>query len=351
MLRSKLTIFFARAFLLALGFLHCLIAPVGFAQTPDDYATAAAQFHAGEYVDAARLFQKAEAAAPGKTDALLFAAKAFVHLEKYADADHSLHAYLGERPDSPEALYLLGYVLNRENRPAESLAVYTKAAALQPPLGDDLKVVGLDYVLLNDYADAIHWLEKAVQLDSQNYEAWYFLGRAYYTRTRIAEAGEAFKKALQLKPHDWKAENNLGLVLEAEARPAEAIEAYRSAIAWEQTEAAQSEQPYLNLGSILLDQDRSEEALPSLEQAAKLGATNPVCHLKLGIAFLRLSKLEEAQKELEAAAQLDPENAATHFQLGKLYKAMHAMDRAQKEFARAAEIQSREVAGAVRKKD
>lgn len=352
MSRSALTILSARGFLLALGFLLlCLSAPLGFAQAPDDYAAATARFRAGEYADAALLFQKAEATAPGKTDALVFAAKAFVRLEKYADADTSLHAYLGEQPNSPEALYLLGYVLNRENRPSESLAVYTKAAALQPPLGDDLKIVGLDYVLLNDYADAIHWLEKAVQLDDRNYEAWYFLGRAYYTRTRISEAGAAFEKALQLKPHDSKAENNFGLVLEAEARPAEAMQAYRSAIEWQQKEPRQSEQPYLNLGSILLDQDRSEEALPSLEQAVKLGLTNPLCHQKLGTAFLRLSKLGEAQKELEAAARLDPENAATHFQLGKLYKQMHAMDRAQKEFARAEEIQSRAAAGAVLKKE
>ena len=39
----------------------------------------------------------------------------------------------------------------------------TKAAALQSPTGDDLKIVALDYVLLNDYSDAVRWLEKAVE--------------------------------------------------------------------------------------------------------------------------------------------------------------------------------------------
>jgi tetratricopeptide (TPR) repeat protein len=310
------------------------------AHDSSDYAKGLASFRAGDYAQAAEFFRKADAAAPGATDALFMAAKAFVHLEKYPDAESALRSYLAKSP-SADALYLLGYVLNREDRPADSLKIYTQAAALQPPAGDDLKIVGLDYVLLDDYPSAIHWLEKAVDVDPKNGEAWYFLGRACYTRSRLSEAKAAFDKALQLNPEDAKAENNLGLIFESEARPADAIQAYKQAIAWQQKSARPSEQPYLNLGSILLDQERNEEALPPLEQAVKLAATNPLCRLKLGIAYLRVQKLDRAQSELEEAARLDPGNAAVHFQLGKLYKQMHALDRAQKEFARAEEIQSR----------
>lgn len=310
------------------------------AQVPDDYARGLSSFRAGDYAQAAEFFQKADATVPGATDALLLAAKALVHLEKYKDADSVLRSYLVRKPESPEALFLLGYVLHRENRPADSLEIYTKAAARHPPAGDDLKIVGLDYVLLKDYSSAIHWLEKALELDPKNAEAWYFLGRAYYTRSRLPEAQAAFQRVLQLNPTDAKAENNIGLILESQARPAEAIDAYKLAIAW-QHNAHPSEQPYLNLGSILLDQERNEEALAALEQAVKLAPANSLCRLKLGVAYLRLSKLGSAQTELEEAARLDPENAAVHFQLGKLYKQMHTMDRARKEFGRAEEIQSR----------
>jgi len=326
-----------------------LLLHFSFAQAPSDYANGLASFRAGNYADALEFFRKAEAAAPGSTDALVFAAKALVHLEKYAEADAALRSYLAWQSNSPDALYLLGYVLNRENQPGESLETYTKAAARQPPTGDDLKVVGLDYVLLDDFPSAIRWLEKAVELDSRNAEAWYFLGRAYYTRSRISEAKAAFEKVLQLNPKDAKAENNLGLVFESEARPSEAIEAYQQAIAWQQANPKPSEQPYLNLGSLLLDEGRNEEALPVLEEAAKLSPVNSLCRLKLGIAYFRLSKLENARKELEEAARLDPDNAAVHFQLGKLYKQMRLLDQAQKEFRRAEEIQGRAAAVAAPK--
>lgn len=322
------------------------VAP-NFAQTSDEYKDAMVSFRAGAYAQAAELFQKAEAAAPGQTEALLFAAKAFVHLEKFEDAESSSRAYLRSRPTSSDCLYLLGYVLHRENRPADSLEIYTKAAAIEPPSGDDLKIVGLNYVLLNDYADAIRWLAQSVARDPKNQEAWYYLGRAYYTQSRIPESDAAFRKALQLHPTDAKSENNLGLVLESEAHPDEAIAAFQHAIAWQQNAVRQSEQPYLNLGSILLDEERNEEALPPLEQAVKLAGTNALCHLKLGVAYMRLSKFDQAHKELETAARVDPENAATHFQLGKLCRQMHSMACAQKEFARAEEIQSRAAAKAV----
>ena len=319
------------------------------AQAPSDYTNGVASFRAGDYSRAVAFFRKAEADAPNTTDALVLAAKALVHLERFTEAEDALRTYLASQTDSPDALYLLGYVLNRENRPADSLEIYTKAAARQKPTGDDLKIVGLNYVLLEDYANAIHWLERAVEFEPGNAEAWYFLGRAYYTRSRMSEAKTAFEKVLQLHPKDSKAENNLGLVLQSEARPAEAVAAYKQAIAWQEAGAKQSEQPYLNLGTVLLDEGRDEEALPALKKAVQLSGGNSLCRLKLGIAYLRLSKLESARAELEEAARLDPENPAIHFQLGKLYKQLHLLEQAQKEFRRAEEIHSRAAAVAAPK--
>ena len=308
-----------------------------------------AEFRAGNYAAAAALFSKAEAASPGTTDALLYAGKSFVHLQNYAEAESAIRIYQVQHPDSEDALYLLGFVLHREGKLVESLETYTEAAARRTPLGDDLKIVGLNYVLLNDYGDAIKWLEKAVEIDPRNKDAWYYLGRAYYTESRLAAARKAFLIVLDLDPRDVKAENNLGLIFESEAKPDDAIEAYQKAIAWQEHAVHPSEQPYLNLGNLLLDLDRIDEAIPALNKALELAPNNAICHLKLGTAYLRRGQFKEAQQSLEKATQLDPENAAAHYQLGKLYKQIHAVDRAKAEFDRTAELQSR-AAGATSQK-
>jgi Tfp pilus assembly protein PilF len=310
-------------------------------QTNSEYERGVAAFRAGDYATAADLFARADTAAPGTTDALIYQAKSLVHLQNFNLSESVLRQYIALHADSDEALYLLGFVLNRENRPKESLEIYTRAATLKTPVGDDLKIVGLDYVLLNDYADASKWLEKAVELDPKNKDAWYYLGRAYYTRGLLPESRRAFQAALHLDPRDARAENNLGLILESEAKPNDALDAYRYAIEWQEVTPRQSEQPYLNLGSLLLELDRAGEAIAPLEKAVELGINNASCHLKLGTAYMRTNRLPEAQRELEKAVRLDPENAAIHYQLARFYKQVHQMEKAKVEFQRTEELQSR----------
>ena len=319
----------------------CVCAVASAAQTSGDLALGLSEFSKGNFTSAAALFARAEEAAPGTTDALLYASKAYIHLEQFTAAEGALRRYLLGHAATGDALYLLGYVLHREGKAAESLETYTKAAQLRTPIGDDLKIVGLNYVLLNDYPDATKWLEKAVETEPKNKEAWYFLGRAYYTKSSIPEARKAFLKVLELDPRDAKAENNLGLILESEAQPDAAMDAYRQAIQWQEQSVRPSEQPYLNLGSLLMEQSQVSEAVPPLQKAVELAPKDAICRLKLGTAYLRLGKLADAQRDLEKAVQLAPDDPAAHYQLGKLYKEMKALDRAKAEFDRTAELQSR----------
>jgi tetratricopeptide (TPR) repeat protein len=311
------------------------------AQTTGDFALGLTEFSKGNFSSAAALFARAEAATPGATDALLYESKSYVHLEQFTAAEGTLRRYLVTHGTSSDALYLLGYVLHREGKARESLDMYTKAAQYRTPAGDDLKIVGLNYALLNDYPDSIKWLEKAVEAEPKNKEAWYFLGRAYYTRADIPDARKAFLQVLKLDPRDSKAENNLGLILESEAQPDGAMDAYRKAIQWQEQGVRPSEQPYLNLGNLLMEQSQVADAVPLLQKAVELAPQNAICRLKLGTAYFRLGKLAEAQQDLEKAVQLAPDDPAAHYQLGKLYKELKAPERAKAEFDRTAELQSR----------
>jgi tetratricopeptide (TPR) repeat protein len=332
-------------FLLVTG---CFLCPSHVrAQSGGEYDQALAEFRAGNYPSAAARFASIDAASPGVTDALVYRSKCLVYLQDFPGAEKALHSYLELHRDSSDALYMLGFVLNREDRPAESLAAYTQAAAITPPTSDDLKIVGLDYVLLNDNADAIKWLEKAVAFDSKNKDAWYYLGRAYYTQPQLFKAKQAFLTALQVDPRDAKAENGLGLVFESDAQPAAALDAYQKAIAWDASNPRKSEQPYVNLGSLLLEQGRIQDAIKPLETAVVLAPGNAYCHMRLGTAFFRIGKMEQAQRELVKATELDPENAAAHYQLGRIYKVTHQPDRATAEFDRTAQLQSRSAAPTV----
>lgn len=225
-----------------------------------------------------------------------------------------------DEASAAEARYRLARSLQANNRPAESLKMFTEAAAMRRPSGEDLRLVALDYVLLNDAADARHWLLESVALEPRNTEAWYDMARNEMTIGDYAKAEAAVRKALALEPRLVKAENNLGLILEALNRPDEAERAYRQAVAWQAGLATPSEQPLLNFGLLLNSRGRSAEALPMLEQAVLLRPDDASAQAAMARARANTGDVAGAIASMRKAVALDGENPRLHFQLGQLLR-------------------------------
>jgi tetratricopeptide (TPR) repeat protein len=314
--------------------LYCCFNRAASGQPGDAYRQGAEAFAGRDYPKAVERLRKAESEAPGSSDALLLCAKALVHLDRYAEAGQSLRAYITNHPGKADAQFLLGYVLFRQNRPRDSLAVYTEAAALERPRADDFKIVGLDYVLLNDYAEAIRWLERSVKENPADAEACYSLGRAYYTQNFFDRAIAAFGQALKLDPSLGKAHNNLGLALAAQNRLEDAAAAYRRAIAVDAETGKRSEQPYINLAGLLVDGNRASEALQLLTTARQIDPKSDRIENLRGRALLSEGRLVEAEAAFRAALAIQPDSGALHYQLGRVLKRLAKNDEAAREFER-----------------
>ncbi len=271
-------------------------------------------------------------------EAGLAGAKQAAHDERWGDAEHLARSYLADHEASAEGHYVLALALQREDRPGESLREYTRAAQLRTPTATELSLVAYDYVLLNDYADADKWMTQSAGWDSGNGETWYALGRIKYSENRFAEAVSSFQRALELQPKLVKAEDNLGLAYEGLNRTEDAIAAYRQAIAWQQKEDHPSEQPYLNLGILLLDRNQLDEALPLLVRATSLSPQDGKSHAALGRLYRHKGDLALAQSEFEQAVAADPKSASLRFQLGQVYRNEGQQAKARAELARAAEL-------------
>jgi tetratricopeptide (TPR) repeat protein len=252
---------------------------------------------------------------------------------KYSEAETILRSYIADNKTGADAVYLLAYTLFRENKPADSLKQYTEAAQLRTPKPEDLRTVALDYVLLNDYRDAEHWAKYALSLDQKDAETWYELGRIEYTLNRFQDSLTSFHRSLALDPSSVKAENNLGLALEGLNRTDEAMAAYRKALAMQASSPHPSEQPMLNLATLLVSGDQFDEALPLLEQAQRIAPRDWKILAQLGRLHLDQGNLSDAQHDLEQAIEIQPERASLHFQLGQTYKKQGASDKANAQFA------------------
>jgi len=240
---------------------------------------------------------------------------------------------LRAEPNSAELLYRLALVLRQENEPKESLTIYTQAAAVRRPTASDLRSVALDYVLLNDYDDAVHWLRVALSTDPASVDVLYSLGRCLYTQNRFDQAQLAFERVLAIQPDHLKAEENLGLTFDAENQPKRAEEALRLAAKWGEERRISDPWPFLDLGTFLLDQQRAADALPYLKLAASLAPELASAREKLGHALVETGDAKAGVTELETAARLDPKNPRVHFELGQAYRSSGDAGKAQAEFA------------------
>jgi tetratricopeptide (TPR) repeat protein len=277
-------------------------------------------------------------AGPPSHELPLVEVQSLVDLGKFKEAEVAVRRYLGTHAGSADAHYLLSYILFREQNPTASITAYTEAAHYRAPSALDLEVIGCDYLLLEDYGAAGQWLARSVEINPNNATAQYFLGRAKYNEKRFGEAAGSFTECLKLDPKNVKAADNLGLSYEQLGKTEEALEAYRRAIALDTAVPRTNPGPYLNLGTLLVENNRPGEAEPYLAQAVQIAPADSRGYGELGKAFLQLNRLAEAQSQLERAVALVPENAPTHFLLAQVYRKRGLADKAQMESERYAEL-------------
>jgi tetratricopeptide (TPR) repeat protein len=308
--------------------------------------------------------------APGQPDAQLAEAKSLVDRGNTADADRLVREYIAAHPNSADAHFLRGYILFRqiqahsretdmvshelykeqgagvpgadlqEAAAKDSLGEFTEGAKYRKPTAFDLKIVALDYVVLGDYLDADKWLTHALQLNPRDPDVWYLLGRAKYSENRFDEAAQSFEQFLKSDPKSVKAEDNLGLCYAALGQADKAIAAYQNAIAWQSDSAAKDPGPFLDLGTLLMDQNRTREAVPYLLQAVAISPKESRHHEELGQAYFRLEELQKAQEELETAVSLAPQNSRLHYLLGRVYRKEGFAPKADAEFNRSESLRA-----------
>lgn len=270
----------------------------------------------------------------------LHSASALLLQKHYAEAAALLTKVMPAHEREPEAHVMLAYALFREGKAAESLKEYTRAAQLRTPSAADLKWVALDYVLLNDYKDASKWMSFSLSMDQNDEEAWYGMGRIAYTLNNFKQAQACYEQALKLHPQDVNAENNLGLTYEAVYKLDDAIAAYRTAIEWQRNSPHPSEQPYLNLATVLLNQNKVDQALSLLQKAISISPNDATVLGQLARANLLQNRLPDAESELRHALQSKPNDSSLHYQLGRVLQKENKLEEAKAEFAKTSALDS-----------
>jgi tetratricopeptide (TPR) repeat protein len=111
----------------------------------------------------------------------------------------------------------------------------------------------------------------------------------------------------------WLARNNLGSMLFDQGRTDEALAQYQEA-----ARIADFEETLGNIGNVFLRQGRTDDAIVQYRAALRLNPAYMDAHYNLGNAFLDSGRLDEAAAQYREALRLDPAYSKAHCNLGNV---------------------------------
>ena len=174
--------------------------------------------------------------------------------------------------------------------------------------------LGISYVQVGRYVEAVQHLEEALRLDSRSANAHNYLGGALLALRRGQDALVHFRRAVALSPRDEHLHFNLAKALDQTGHDAEAIQEFGRAIALN----PDLPDAHQNLGAALFKQGDLPNAIAALQRAAELAPDTASVHSDLGGALAQAGRFEEAAVQLRRALEIDPGNTPARENLSLL---------------------------------
>lgn len=195
-----------------------------------------------------------------------------------------------------------------------AVGIYRQVLAGAPDYAPALNLLGTGLLQLGNAADAVIYLERAARLQRSDPHLLGNLGQAYLALGQHEKAGDAFRKASRLAPQVVQFQVGVGASLALRGQLAEAetlltklsLRFPRAPLVW------------LNLGNVLRDAHRVEEALAAYRTAAHLDPQMIEARNSVGSALHSLLRFDEAELEYRACVEAAPDYLAARYNLASV---------------------------------
>ena len=229
---------------------------------------------------------------------------------------------LGREPDHPDALNLLGVILQDKGDLAGSIAALSRAVAADPEFPEAFANLARAQHAAGDPAAAKRHSQRAIALDPDLAEAHLHLARSSLALQDIAAALAAATRATTLSPHSADAHFLLGHALAKRKDYRAAADAYRTA----DRLAPDRYETLLSLGTVLAELKQIEEAVTCCRRAVALYPTDARAHVALGGALRRAEDFGGSVEALRTAVALAPERQDVWLEQADNYALMGRFD-------------------------
>ncbi len=189
---------------------------------------------------------------------------------------------------------------------------------------------GFELMVAEDYEGAIYYFQEALK-DNPDEFTYSYIGFCNRQSGRLDEALIAYKQAIRLNPKDVMNLSEIGSTCFEMRNEKEAIIYLRKAIDLDPTGEVIDWYPFINLGTIYLENRQYVEAIKLLKQAIKIDPVAGGGYFKLGNCYYALGHYNEAIDAYKRAITLNPSDVDAHYNLGVAYLVINDKDSALRE--------------------
>jgi len=245
-------------------------------------------------------------------------ARALIRKGDLPSARRSLEDCVAAYPHGAEGWLTLGLVHFAEQHFDQAAAALEKSLERDARQPQAFRMLGRVHTARAKPALAERAFVEAARLDPADAEARYLLGRLYQSEDRLVEAARFLKEAVALDPGSIRALAFLGTVSYGLGDTALCQESFQRALSLNRASKAPDAIPHLEYGIYLQRADRLEESVAELRRAAQLDGSSVEARFELGRSLHRLRRLPEAGESLHEALALDASDPRAHYLLGRV---------------------------------
>jgi len=231
---------------------------------------------------------------------------------------------------------------HRNNELQEAFDTYMDVIDVQPKYFDALHLAGVVLVQVGHYDKALHLLDRAKAITSNNHELQYNRANALFGLERYKEALQGYVRSIELRPnyalaflgqsnvltkleaHEHAASSidcaiklmpdyellffNRGNIMDTLGKTDEALRCFDRAIEIEPNYF----QAWLNRSNLLGACKRFDEANQGYSKVIELNPMDPDAYINLAVNHLALKDFDRAIETFEKSIQVAPDNANAH---------------------------------------
>jgi len=228
------------------------------------------------------------------------------------EAEDFYRRALKAAPNHPDALNLLGIVVNADGHVDEAITLLQRAVKASPKNAEFSNNLGQVYKSADRLDDAIKAYRKAITIEPKYSDAHSNLGNALVASGDAEKAIGHFQTALNIDPNNARAHYNLATTLSERGRNMAAIDSFRKVLVI----APDYAEAHNNLANSLIEQGALDDAYAHLKRALALAPDMAEAHGNVGNMFAYISEWAMSLDHYHRATELDANRADTWTGLG-----------------------------------